>query len=198
MAVAAVVDHDVQVAQGVGREGLPEIVDQFAVELADLGRRESRPGRRGKPGRSGRPRRSPASLPWAREVAVAADARLVAQGLCRRPARDRCPRLRPCGAGRRARSPTASTVRSMAACLARSVSMWSKKAHAGGDLRLARAVEVESRSICVSAVLRSIRAVRDMVVALGSTRSSASSSCKSHQLAQPLQAGVDLLVACPR
>jgi hypothetical protein len=40
VAVAAVVEDDVQVAQRVGREGLPEIEDQFAVEVADFGRGE--------------------------------------------------------------------------------------------------------------------------------------------------------------
>jgi subtilisin family serine protease len=38
MAVAAVVQQDVQIAQRVGRHGLPEIFDQFAVERADLRR----------------------------------------------------------------------------------------------------------------------------------------------------------------
>ena len=40
VAVAAVVHEDVQVAQGVGGEGLPEVGHQLAVELADLGRGE--------------------------------------------------------------------------------------------------------------------------------------------------------------
>jgi hypothetical protein len=34
--VAAVVQDDVQVAQGIGRHGLPEVFDQLAVEVADL------------------------------------------------------------------------------------------------------------------------------------------------------------------
>ena len=44
MAVAAVVQHDMQIAQRVGRRGLPEILDQLAVEIADLGRWETLPG----------------------------------------------------------------------------------------------------------------------------------------------------------
>ena len=38
VAVAAVVHDDVQVAQRVGGDGLPEVFDQLAVEVADLGR----------------------------------------------------------------------------------------------------------------------------------------------------------------
>ena len=37
MVVTAVVQHDVQIHQGIGRHGLPEILDQLAVEIADLG-----------------------------------------------------------------------------------------------------------------------------------------------------------------
>ena len=36
MAIAAVVQDDVQIHQRVGRHGLPEILDQFAVEIADF------------------------------------------------------------------------------------------------------------------------------------------------------------------
>ena len=38
--VAAVVDVDVEVAQGVGGQGLPEVFDQLGIELADLLGRE--------------------------------------------------------------------------------------------------------------------------------------------------------------
>ena len=42
VAVSTVVQHDVQVCQGVGRRGLPEVLDQLAVKFADLLRRKIR------------------------------------------------------------------------------------------------------------------------------------------------------------
>ena len=81
MRVAAVVQRDVQVAQAVGRQRLPEVFDQLTVELPDL-----RGGERGREHQVV----APAQVDGAgherlfhrqREVAVAADARLVAQRL---------------------------------------------------------------------------------------------------------------------
>ncbi len=37
MAVAAMLEHDVQVAQCVGGRCLPEVLDQFTIEFADFG-----------------------------------------------------------------------------------------------------------------------------------------------------------------
>ena len=37
VAVTAVVDEDVQVAEGVGGKGLPEVFDQFGIKIADFG-----------------------------------------------------------------------------------------------------------------------------------------------------------------
>ena len=57
MAVAAVVQHDVQIAQRVGGHGLPEILDQFAVEIADLLRSGIGASKTRNAGRSSRRRR---------------------------------------------------------------------------------------------------------------------------------------------
>ena len=140
VAVAAVVDHDVQVAQRVVREGLPEVGHQFAVELADL--------RRGKLGLEDEVR--PAAEVHGRgderffhrqhEVAVAADARPVAQGLLHRLAQadahvlDRVVLIDvqiADGLDRQVEGRVLGQQRQHVV----------EEAHAGGDLRLAAAVE---------------------------------------------------------
>ena len=81
MAVAAIRDEDVYVAQDVDGKGVPEVGDQLAVELADLGR-----GKFGFEDKIG----PPAEIDRAtgqglvhrqRKVAVAANAGPIAQGL---------------------------------------------------------------------------------------------------------------------
>jgi hypothetical protein len=84
VAVAAVVDKNVQVAEGVGGEGLPEVLDQLAVELADLGAGEL--GVKHEVVATGEVdrRRRQRLLHGQCEVAVAADAFLIAEGLLHR------------------------------------------------------------------------------------------------------------------
>ena len=81
MAVAAVGHENVDVAQDVRGEGVPEVGDQFAVELADLGRGKfgikDEVGPSSKIDCAGGQR----LVHRQREVAVAADAGPVAQGL---------------------------------------------------------------------------------------------------------------------
>ena len=71
----------VQVHQRVGRHGLPEIFDQFAVEVADLGRRERDLKHQGIAAAQIEGRGDQRLFHRQREVAVAADARFVAQRL---------------------------------------------------------------------------------------------------------------------
>ena len=82
-----------------------------------------------------------------REVAVAADAGFVAQRLLAVPGRGRCRRPRPCGADRRANRRRPRPTRSNGRVLGQQRQHVIEEADAGGDLRLARAVEIQFQSI---------------------------------------------------
>ena len=84
MAVAAVVQDDVQIHQGIGGEGLPEIFDEFAVELADFVGGNGNLKHEGVPAAEIDGRGDQRFFHRQREVAVAADAGFVAEGLLER------------------------------------------------------------------------------------------------------------------
>ena len=84
VAVAAVVEDDVQVAQRVGREGLPEIEDQFAVEVADFRRGEVGLEDEVRPAAEVDGRGDERFFHRQREMPVTSDAGLIAQGLLHR------------------------------------------------------------------------------------------------------------------
>jgi hypothetical protein len=79
--VAAVVNQDVQIAQGVGREGLKKILDQFSVEVADLRITERSVEDEIVSARLINCRGAQCLFHRQREVAVAANALFIAQGL---------------------------------------------------------------------------------------------------------------------
>ena len=143
VAVAAVVHEDVQVAQRVGGEGLPEFFDQFAVEVADLGRREiGAEDADREPAAQIDRHRGQRLFHRQREVAVAADAGLVAQRLLERLAEadadvfDRVVLVDvqvALGANREVDRGVLGQQRQHVV----------EKADAGGDIGLARAIQVE-------------------------------------------------------
>src|SRR4051794_30001176 len=73
--------QDVQVAQAVGGDCLPEVLQQFAIEGADLGRGKGGVKRQRVPAAEIHGNRYQRFLHGQREVAIAADAPLVAESL---------------------------------------------------------------------------------------------------------------------
>lgn len=81
MAVAAVVDNDVQVAEQVGGKCLAEIFDKLRVEVANFGCGEFRPESEGITTTQIDGRRGERFFHWQREVPIALDSGFVSERL---------------------------------------------------------------------------------------------------------------------